>query len=147
MSPGVFAFPICYLKEDLCSVSWCLHRARVFERCLLGARRPLSLANPPQGGVRSKNSAVTSTSQSSTSQPSSTDNGIQHHSGPVMNNPHGINVYLIWYGDWSNNTEPAIVTDFVKHLGGTAYFNINCRAAHGYPLAAGLRALPVTELS
>lgn len=85
----------------------------------------LSLASPPVGGIRPKNSAVKSTSQSSTSQPNPTYNGIDYHGGPVMNDPHGVNVYLIWYGNWSNDTQPAIVTDFVKRLGGTAYFNIN----------------------
>ena len=84
------------------------------------AQGGLSLATPPQGGVRPKNSAANTTSQ-----PNSTDNGIQYHGGPVMNNPSGTNVYLIWYGDWSNNTEPPKVTDFVKHIGGTAYYNIN----------------------
>ncbi len=41
-----------------------------------------------------------------------------------MNQVNGVSVYLIWYGNWSNNTEPAIVTDFVNNIGGTAYFNI-----------------------
>lgn len=80
----------------------------------------LSLASPPSGGVRLKNSAGNSKSQ-----PDSAYNGIDYHGGPVMNDPHGINVYLIWYGDWSNNTAPAIVAGFTKHLGGTGYFNIN----------------------
>ena len=85
-----------------------------------------SLATPPQGGVRPKNTAVNATSQ-----PSSTDNGIQYHGGPVMNAPSGTNVYLIWYGNWSNNTEPGIVIDFAKHIGGTAYYNINT-SYYGY---------------
>jgi hypothetical protein len=54
-----------------------------------------------------------------------TYNGIQYNSGPVMNHVNGVNVYLIWYGNWSNNTEPSIVNDFVSHIGGTAYFNMN----------------------
>ena len=41
-----------------------------------------------------------------------------------MNQVNGVAVYLIWYVNWSNNTEPAIVTDFVNNIGGTAYFNI-----------------------
>jgi len=52
-------------------------------------------------------------------------NGIQYYGGPVMNAGGGTNVYTIWYGDWSNNTEPAIVTNFINHIGGTAYFNMN----------------------
>ena len=81
------------------------------------AQSTLSLASPIHG--------VPPKGAPEGSRPSSTDNGIQYHGGLVMNDPHGFNVYLIWYGDWKNNTEPAIVTDFVKHLGGTAYFNIN----------------------
>lgn len=42
-----------------------------------------------------------------------------------MNNPQGTNVYLIWYGNWANSPVPPIVTDFVKNIGGTAYFSIN----------------------
>jgi hypothetical protein len=48
---------------------------------------------------------------------------IVSHGGPVML---GVtNVYYIWYGDWSNNTAPAILTDFAKSIGGSPYFNIN----------------------
>jgi hypothetical protein len=57
------------------------------------------------------------------SQPKSTYNGITYHGGPVMDN--GANVYFIWYGNWSDNTEPEILTYLAKHIGGTAYFNIN----------------------
>jgi len=60
-----------------------------------------------------------------TSNPPPQDNGIQYHGGPVMNDPHGTNVYFIWYGDWSNSPVPGILTDFVQNIGGTAYFNIN----------------------
>ena len=81
------------------------------------AQVSLSLAEPPQGGVGLKGAAP--------SQPVVTYNGIQYNGGPVMNQVNGVNVYLIWYGNWSNNTEPDIVTDFVKNIGGTAYFNIN----------------------
>jgi len=60
-----------------------------------------------------------------TSNPPPQNNGIQYHGGPVMNDPHGTNVYFIWYGDWSNSPVPAILTNFIKNIGGTAYFNIN----------------------
>jgi len=53
------------------------------------------------------------------------NNGIQYNGGPVMNAPHGVNVYLIWYGDWSTDIHTqAVVTDFVTHLGGSPYYNI-----------------------
>jgi len=50
---------------------------------------------------------------------------IKYHSGPVMTASTGVNVYLIWYGNWSGNTGTTIVPDFVNHLGGSPYFNIN----------------------
>ena len=43
-----------------------------------------------------------------------------------MDDPRGTNVYYIWYGNWSHDTAAqTILTDFMKHIGGTAYFNIN----------------------
>ena len=49
---------------------------------------------------------------------------IEYQNGPVMTNPNGVNVYLIWYGDWSNNTATTIVPDFIQHLGGSPWYNI-----------------------
>jgi hypothetical protein len=54
------------------------------------------------------------------------DNGIQYHGGPIIDDANGINVYVIWYGDWSKNTAAqTIVTDFIKHLGGSPYTTVN----------------------
>jgi hypothetical protein len=50
---------------------------------------------------------------------------IKYHSGPVMTSTGGLNVYLIWYGNWSGNTGTSIVPDFVNNLGGSPYWNIN----------------------
>ena len=50
-------------------------------------------------------------------------NGINYHGGPVMlGTP---NVYYIWYGNWSGNSAPSILTDFARSIGGSPYFNIN----------------------
>src|ERR1051326_388304 len=49
--------------------------------------------------------------------------GINYHGGPVMLG--GVNVYVIWYGNWSGNTAPSIVTAFLQSLGGSPYYNIN----------------------
>ncbi len=56
-------------------------------------------------------------------------NGISYHGGPVMLG--GVNVYLIWYGNWSGNTAPAILTDLVSSIGGSPYFNINTTYTNG----------------
>jgi hypothetical protein len=51
-------------------------------------------------------------------------NGISYHNGPVMRN--GVNIYYIWYGDWSqDSTANAILTDYARYVGGSPYFNIN----------------------
>jgi hypothetical protein len=36
-----------------------------------------------------------------------------------------VNLYYIWYGNWSNNTATTILTDFANNLGGSPYFAIN----------------------
>ena len=51
-------------------------------------------------------------------------NGISYRGGPVMTQP-TTNVYYIWYGNWSGDNSPTILTDFAQHIGGSPYFNIN----------------------
>src|SRR4051812_4630028 len=56
-------------------------------------------------------------------------NGIVYHGGPVM---HGaVNVYYIWYGNWSGNPAQNILTDFISHLGGTPYEHIDTTYSDG----------------
>ena len=57
-------------------------------------------------------------------------NGINYHNGPVM--PGTPNVYLIWYGNWKNGPLPSdsqttvdLVTNFLRHVGGSPYEMIN----------------------
>jgi len=50
-------------------------------------------------------------------------NGIFYHGGPVLTN--GVNVYYIWYGNWSGNSAVNILTDLANGIGGSSYFNIN----------------------
>ena len=50
-------------------------------------------------------------------------NGINYHGGPVMLG--GVNVYYIWYGNWSGNSATTILTDLAGNIGGSPYFNIN----------------------
>ena len=50
-------------------------------------------------------------------------NGINYHGGPVMLGT--VNVYYIWYGDWSGDSATTILTDFASSIGGSPYFNIN----------------------
>jgi hypothetical protein len=57
--------------------------------------------------------------------PKTGSNGISYHGGPVMTSANGVNVYYIWYGNWSGNTAPSILTTLATGLGGSPYFNIN----------------------
>ncbi len=51
-------------------------------------------------------------------------NGVSYHGGPVMT--FGVNLYYIWYGNWSAESEAAgILTALAQGIGGSAYFNIN----------------------
>lgn len=50
-------------------------------------------------------------------------NGIYYHGGSVMLGI--VNVYYIWYGNWSNNTASTIMTNLAQNIGGSPYFNIN----------------------
>lgn len=52
---------------------------------------------------------------------------VAYHNGQVM--PYTVNVFFIWYGDWSSDPfapdpEQAILPEFVNALSGSAYFSI-----------------------
>jgi hypothetical protein len=48
---------------------------------------------------------------------------ISYHGGPVMTG--GVNLYYIWYGNWSGNSATTILTDLAKSIGGSPYWGIN----------------------
>lgn len=56
-------------------------------------------------------------------------NGINYNGGPVMVS--GVNIYYIWYGNWSGNSATTILTDFANSIGGSPYFNINTTYYNG----------------
>ncbi|MCU1335596.1 MAG: hypothetical protein JWO19_1177 [Bryobacterales bacterium] len=56
-------------------------------------------------------------------------NGISYHGGPVMLGP--VNLYYIWYGNWSGNAAVGILTTFGQSLGGSPYYNINTTYYNG----------------
>ena len=57
------------------------------------------------------------------------NNGIGYGGGPVMAS--GVNVYLIWYGNWANNSATTIIPDWASHIGESPYFNINTSYSDG----------------
>jgi hypothetical protein len=56
-------------------------------------------------------------------------NGISYHGGPVMLNT--VNVYFIWYGNWSGNTATTILTNLAQSIGGSPYEHINTTYYNG----------------
>jgi hypothetical protein len=50
-------------------------------------------------------------------------NGISYHGGPVMTGT--VNVYYIWYGNWSGNSATSILPTLVSDLSGSGYEHIN----------------------
>ena len=51
--------------------------------------------------------------------------GIQFHGGKVMNDPNGVNIYLVWYGNWGSDTAKTIIPTFIRNLSNSPRFNTN----------------------
>ncbi|HWR13236.1 MAG TPA: hypothetical protein VN577_00295 [Terriglobales bacterium] len=68
-------------------------------------------------------------SQANAKQRPRATNGISYHGGPVMLGT--VNVYYIWYGNWSGNSATSILTDFIQNIGGSPYYNINTTYNNG----------------
>ena len=77
-----------------------------------GQRVPPGLAKQPPGSAKPQGS-----------------NGINYHGGPVMLGT--THAYYIWYGNWSSDSTPSILTDFAQSIGGSAYYNINTTYYNG----------------
>jgi hypothetical protein len=56
-------------------------------------------------------------------------NGIYYHGGPVMLGT--VNVYYIWYGNWSNNTAKSLLPTLISDLSGSSYEHINTTYYNG----------------
>jgi len=59
--------------------------------------------------------------------------GMTYHGGPLLGIATGnpVNVYLIWYGNWSGNSATTIVPNFLNSIGGSPYYNINTTYYNG----------------
>jgi hypothetical protein len=66
---------------------------------------------------------------------------ISYHGGPVLTN--GVNVYYIWYGNWSGNTATNILPVLAQYIGGSPYFNINTTYSNG----SGVKVLNSVHLA
>jgi len=58
-----------------------------------------------------------------------TSNGISYHSGPVMTG--NVNVYVIWYGNWSGNSATTVLPKLIPDLSGSGYEHINTTYYNG----------------
>ncbi len=81
--------------------------------------------NPPHPmGIRGGANVNGIPEQAGTKPARTTSNGISYHGGPIM--PGTVNVYIIWYGNWPQpSLKQSIITDFLKNVGGSPYYNIN----------------------
>jgi hypothetical protein len=93
-----------------------------------GASRPETA--PPGSGssvvptpVRGKTPEGVPASSATAVRSKTASNGIAYHGGPVLTA--GVNVYVIWYGNWSANTSTTILPTLIAGLGGSPYNNIN----------------------
>jgi len=59
--------------------------------------------------------------------------GITYHGGPLLGIAGGnpVNVYVIWYGNWSGNSATTIIPNFLNSIGGSPYYNINTTYYNG----------------
>jgi hypothetical protein len=58
-----------------------------------------------------------------TGQATATGYGISYHGGPVIGGT--TNIYYIWYGNWTGNTAPTILTDLAQNLTNSPRYGIN----------------------
>jgi hypothetical protein len=56
-------------------------------------------------------------------------NGITYHGGPIITGT--VNIYYIWYGNWSGNSATTILPDLASNIGGSPYWNINTTYTDG----------------
>lgn len=55
----------------------------------------------------------------------SSANGIQYDGGPIIDDAPGVNVYFIWYGDWSGQaTARHVLLNFIRHIGRSPWLAI-----------------------
>jgi hypothetical protein len=87
------------------------------------AVKATELAPNGKGFLTRDAAAAVPSGQAGSRRPGGGGNGISYHGGPVMLGT--VNVYYIWYGDWSGNNATTILTDFAQHIGGSSYEHIN----------------------
>ena len=87
----------------------------------------------PNGKGWGEQSAELTPGEAAVNQSVTTGNGISYHGGPVM--PGAVNIYFIWYGNWTNGPTPSdrqntvslldILFAPTRGIGSSGYFKIN----------------------
>ena len=80
----------------------------------------LLLAHPTAGTHHF--ASVRPTSATAADRFTSTSTQMLYGGGPVMHGP--VKLYFVWYGNWINNTAPAILADMAASMGGSPWMNI-----------------------
>jgi hypothetical protein len=92
------------------------------------------LANSPKVIARSRNNhdeQPSGPAKTGNAKPGA--NGITYHGGPLLGVLGGLPVtsYYIWYGNWSGNSAPSILTDLMLTIAPSPYYNINTTYYNG----------------
>ena len=61
--------------------------------------------------------------------------GIDYHGGLLMNNAGGVNINIIWYGNWGSDTAKTILPNFIQGLNNSPYYAINSTYTDGNGVA------------
>jgi hypothetical protein len=90
------------------------------------------LVNAPRPRSHRRSKAIMPLRRSAGLAPGTTSAPMTYHGGRLMTAP--AHVYLLWYGDWSTSSAPALLGDLLGGLGGSAYARTNStftdRAGH-----------------
>ena len=61
--------------------------------------------------------------------------GIDYHGGALMNDAGGVNINIIWYGNWGTDTAKTILPNFIQSLNNSPYYAINSTYTDGNGVA------------
>lgn len=61
--------------------------------------------------------------------------GINYHGGALMNDAGGVNINIIWYGNWGTDTAKTILPNFIQSLNNSPYYAINSTYTDGNGVA------------
>jgi hypothetical protein len=85
---------------------------------------PEIVVMPSRGSTRPPRAAPASAAiQPAGTAAVSTGNGINYYGGPIMSGT--VNLYYIWYGNWSGSSTPGILNDWGNSLSNSPIYRVN----------------------